>query len=109
MTNQEALLGVLDSIPFSDHAIGKALADQSLTGTETYTKEQSKAVDLAAVELLYVAYTQVDVQEGGYGLSHPDFLRKVQARLLYLATRHQLTDILQILNPKPTVRGVSPW
>jgi hypothetical protein len=109
MTTTEALKGVLDGLEFGEFALAKALADQALDGTQDYTAEQSKGVDLAAVELLFVAYSRPDVSEGGYGLNHPDFLRKIKERLLYLATRHQLQPILAQLAPKSQVKGASPW
>jgi hypothetical protein len=107
MTVKEALQGALDGLSFSDIALEKALLDQELIPADTYASANGKRIDLAAVELLLMACTQPDVQEGGYGLSHPDFLRKVQARLLYLARKHNLQPLLEQFRPKVT--GKSPW
>lgn len=109
MTNTEALESVLDGLSFSDNALEKALLDQSITALDPYTVSNGKSIDLAAVELLLVSYTKADFQEGGMQLSHPDFLRKIRERLLYLATKHNLQPILEQLNPKPKVTGRSPW
>jgi len=109
MTNKEALQATLDGIDVSALALEKALLDGNVSADSLYSAGQKKAVELCAIELLYAEFTKPDMQEGGFSVSRPDFLRKVQARLLYLARQHGRTDIVQQLETRPTVKGVSPW
>lgn len=107
MTHKEALTAVLDGVSFSANTLEKVLTDHSLTGGDTYSTAVSKTIDLCAIDLLMVAFTHPDITEGGYGLSHPDFMRKIQSRLHYLASKHGLTDILAGLEKKPTIKDAS--
>lgn len=107
MTNKDALLAVLQDVSVPALSLDKVLLDGNITGTDAYTSENAKAIDLCAIELLYGIFTSPDVMEGGYSKSNPDIYRKLQARLLYLAKKHDVTDILNQMNP--TVKGVSPW
>lgn len=108
MTNKEALQAVVDGLQFSDIAFTKALLDRDLSATAIYSSDDAKEIDLCAVELLYAAYTQADVQEGDFSYSHPDFLRKVEARLLYLAKKHGINSIVeQFEKPAPTITDAS--
>lgn len=110
MTNKEALIAVLQGLTVPDLSIEKALADQGVSGAATYASEGGKSIDLAAVEILKAGYTDPDISEGGYSISHPDFLRKIEARLLGLAKKHGLQDIIdQFVTPGPKVTGVRPW
>jgi|GEM_PF-5431050 len=109
MTNKEALAAKLQC-PVSDHTLEVALTDRGLDGSGTYAASDKKDVELAVMDVLYMIYTQPDVVEGGYQLSHPDFLRKIKERLLQLATLHGATEILDMIQEaKPTVTGKSIW
>lgn len=110
MTIKEALSAKVQC-PVSDATLEVALIDRGLTGATVYSAESHKKdVELAVMDILFMIYTQPDIVEGGYSLSHPDFLRKIEARLLHLAKANDATDILDILEkPGPTVNGRSVW
>lgn len=107
MTNKQALLSVLDGIEVSDLAANKVLLDAGLSETDDYGTGSKKAVDLCAIQLLYVLYTRPDVSEGGYTRSHPDFLRKIEARLIYLAKQHEVTEILDQFLKTPKIKNAT--
>jgi hypothetical protein len=92
-----------------DSVLELALINSEINGAVTYTKAGQDAIEICAVPLLYNLFTRVDVREGDYGISHPDFLRKVKERLLYLASKHNMTDILENLTAGPTITSKSVW
>lgn len=109
MTNKEALAAKVQC-PVNDATLEVALTDRGITGASTYTVDSKSDVELAVMDILFMIYTQPDLVEGGYSISHPDFLRKVEARLLQLATLNEATEILDILSkPGPSVTGKSVW
>jgi hypothetical protein len=105
MTNKEALLAVLQDVTVPDLTADKVLLDANITGTDIYVSGSAKQIDLCAIELLYGLYTSPDVGEGGYSVSHPDFLRKIEKRLLYLAKKHGVEDNYPL--ERPTVKDAS--
>ena len=106
MTKKEALIATCQaSVP--DGSLDLALINRGLNGTDAYTAADQKDIELATIDVLYGLLTAPDIQEGGYAISHPDFYRKIQARVLQLAQKWGVTDITNVLNP--TVKGVSPW
>lgn len=108
MTNKAALIATLQvSVP--DPSVDLALINAVIDGTATYTVAMQEQIEKTAIPLLYGLFTSPDISEGGYSISHPDFLRKVKERLLYLAKKYGMDDLISELNPKPTVTGVSPW
>lgn len=110
MTLKEAFIAELDEIAVSDATVDKTIIDQGLTAADTYegTEAQKKSIDLCMIDVLYRLYTRSDVQEGGFSKSHPDFLRKVEARLLYLARKHNVETVLSVIEKAtPTIRNAS--
>jgi hypothetical protein len=109
MTNKEALLAKLQT-PVSDASLEVALLDRGVSPSDQYGVSEIKGVELALVDLLYSLYTKPDISEGGYSVSHPDFLRKVRERILQLATKYKLNDLLeQLQDPTPTVSSKNVW
>lgn len=108
MTNKAALVAFLQvSVP--DASVDLSLVNAEIDGTATYTKAMQEQIEKAAIPLLYGLFTTPDISEGGYSINHPDFQRKIKERLLYLANKYGLEDIITLVDPKPTVRGASPW
>lgn len=108
MTIKEALAAKLQT-PISDLALEVILTDRDLDGSATYTAADKEAVELALMDALYTILTQPDIVEGGYSISHPGFLEKVKERLRQLATTNGATDVLDLIDPKPTVNSRSVW
>lgn len=109
MTNKEALLAKLQT-PVSDASLEVALLDRGVTPATTYDTTQVEGVELALVDLLYSLFTKPDISEGGYSVSHPDFLRKLRERIIQLATKYKLDDLLaQLQDPTPTVTSKPVW
>lgn len=69
MTIKEALISELDEIDISDDSINKALAKQSLVGTDTYINSlHEKGVDFAYAAILTKVLSRPSVTEGGYSI-----------------------------------------
>lgn len=108
MTIKEALAAKVQC-PVSSDTLDVVLTDRGLDGSATYTADNKADVELAVMDVLFMIYTQPDVVEGGYSLSHPQFLEKIKARLLQLATMNNATDILDIISSGPSVSSPSVW
>jgi hypothetical protein len=107
MTNKEALAAKVGS-KVTDNALTVALIDAGIDPVAEYSDLMKEDMEKGPlIDLLYQLYTQQDIQEGGFSLSHPDFLRKVRERLLYYAGLYDLADLKRKLNP--TVTGITPW
>lgn len=108
MTNKEALAAkVIATVP--DNTLEVALIDKNIDPVGVYVAANQKDIELTVVDVLYGLYTAEDVSEGGYQVSHPDFLRKIKERLLFYANKYGLTDIINAVDPKPSVTGKSVW
>lgn len=108
MTNKEALAAkLIATVP--DNTLEVALIDGEVDPAATYSKANKEAIEKVELEVLYGLFTAQDVSEGGYSVSHPDFLRKVKERIIYLAKTYGRTDILDAIDPKPTVTSKSVW
>jgi hypothetical protein len=109
MTNKEALAAKAQC-PVQDESLEVALIDRGVDPAQTYISDNQNDVELALVDLLYSIYTKPDISEGQYSLSHPDFLRKLKERILQLATKLNLTDILsQLQDATPSISSKSVW
>jgi hypothetical protein len=109
MTNKQALEAKAQC-PVSSDALEVALIDREVNPATTYDLDQQKGVELALMDLLFSFYTQPDIREGDYSVSHPDFLRKIKERVIQLATKYGATEILdQLQDAKPTITGKSVW
>lgn len=108
MTKKEALIATLD-VQVSDNSVNLALINSEIDGDAAYTKSDQEAIEKCAVPLLFSLYTRPDISEGGFSISHPDFLRKVKERLLFFATKYGMTDILNQVDPKPTITSRPVW
>lgn len=109
MTIKEAIAAKVQC-PVSDHTLEVVIIDRGLNGSATYTATDKEDVEWAVMDILFMIYTQPDIVEGGYHLSHPNFVDKIKARLVQLATALGATDVLdQVQTPAPTVTGRSVW
>lgn len=108
MTNKEALAAmIIATVP--DNTLVVALINGDVDPSGTYVKANKEDVEKVEIEVLYGLFTAPDVSEGGYSVSHPDFLRKVKERLTYLAKLYNRQDIIDAVDPKPTVTSKSVW
>lgn len=109
MTLKEALQAKAQC-PVDDSALEVALIDAGLNPSESYTSANQEDVEKALVELLFSIYTKPDISEGGFSIGHPDFMRKLKERIIQLASKYQMTDVLdQLVDPVPTVTGKNVW
>ena len=109
MTIKEAIAAKVQC-PVSNDTIDVVIIDRGLDGSATYTASDKEGVERAVIDILYMIYTQPDITEGGYHLTHSNFLEKIKARLIQLATATGATDILALVEtPAPTVTGRSVW
>jgi hypothetical protein len=85
MTKKEALIAALQ-ISVEDATLEKALIDNDVIGSETYTKSNATTIDLCAIEVLQGILSIPDVTEGGYSVKYDR--AAVQARLTYLSIKN---------------------
>lgn len=104
MTIKEALIAVL-RVNLPDNSLEKALLDQGITGSSTYTAADAKAVDYCAMDLLLGLLSEPDVSEGGYSVKYDR--AAVLNYVKSLAKKHGREDILKGL--VPTVTSKSVW
>lgn len=108
MTNREAILSVVQiKIDIDEFEIAKAAIDHDLNADDAYVKENSKSVDLVVVDLLMTLLGLSSVKEGDMTISWDT--NGIKARLLFLAKKHGLHGILDLLDPQPTVEGITGW
>lgn len=108
MTNKEALIATLQvSVP--DTSVDLQLINSEIDGAATYSVAMRELIEKACIPLLYGLFTAPDINEGGYAINHPDFLRKVKERLLYFAKKYEVEELIEELSPKSIVNGASPW
>lgn len=108
MTKKEALSATL-MVTVPDASLELALINAEINGSLTYTKADQEAIEKCAIPLLYGLFTDPDISEGDYSKSHPDFLRKIRERLLYLAKKYSVTEVLDALAATPTITSKSAW
>lgn len=70
MTNSEATIAVITIPGYSVDGVEKALLDNGLVGTDTYVIANEKAIDYAAIEVLYGMLALASVSEGGYSIGY---------------------------------------
>ena len=83
-----------------DESLEKALIDNDLVGTETYSKADAKSIDLCGAGLILFVLTSANVSEGGYSISISDREGLLKTRSLLLAkwgvpdnTAPKITDV----------------
>lgn len=108
MTNKQALAAKV-ACPVPDETLEVALIDNEVNGATTYSFAEKENIEWATISVLKTIVTQPDIVEGGYSLSHPDWLAKVKERLSQLATDLGDTDTLAMLDETPTVKGKTVW
>lgn len=104
MTVKEALTAVV-SLPVDDSILEKAITDNDMAGTTTYTKSLSTQVDSAAVDVLFAMWSIPNVSEGGFSLSYDR--NAIEAKLSVLADKCGRTDVISAMNP--TISSKSAW
>lgn len=104
MTVREALINIV-STPVNDGTIDLVLINSDLIGTEQYSKALSESIEKAAIEVLQASVSAPDISEGGYSIRYDR--NAIQSRLLFLARKHNRTDILKELTP--TISSPSVW
>lgn len=107
MTIKEAVLSVIQIKDVSDAELEKALIDRELDGNSEYKKENADNVDLVAVDMLVTLLGLSSVKEGDMSVSWNT--EGIKTRLLFLAKKHNLHEILDLIDPKPTIEAVRLW
>lgn len=104
MNLKEALQAVIQDT-VSDNLLEKALLDYELTSTDTYDADKSAGVDLAAIDVIQGLLSAPNVSEGGYSVTRN--YAALNAKLLFLARKHGVLDVLE--QQAPSVKGVRRW
>jgi len=103
MTNKQALIAVL-RINVPDDTLEKALLDHDVDGAANYTKDNATNIDLCAIDVFAGLLAEPDVTEGGYSVKYDR--KAVQERLVLLAKKHNVTEILNQYKPSVKCRPV---
>lgn len=106
MTKKEALKSVIN-FPLPDNTLDKALIDADVTGSDTYTKTDSKAIDLCAAGLLLFLITSSDLKEGDFSRTLPSE-GKLKTAYTLLVNKWGEPNLL-ISTDQPTITGIQPW
>jgi hypothetical protein len=101
MTKKEALIAVI-RVNVPDNTIEKAMIDNDVTGSQTYSKSSEKEIDICAIAILKGLLSEPDVTEGGYSIRYDR--AAVEKQIGYLSEKHGLTD-----TAAPTVTGRTVW
>jgi len=103
MTNKAALISEL---PFEvdDNMIEKSLIDNSVDGNATYAVDNAESIDMCVVKLLQRLLSEPDITEGGYSIKFDR--NAAEKRLLYLAKKYGLSDVVSDLTPTITSKRV---
>lgn len=98
MTIKEALTCTVN-FPLPANRIEKALIDAELTGTDSYSKEHERSVDLCMSGLLFTLLTSADIAEDDVSVKLPsrDVLLAVYSALM---KKWGLKDELAVAQPK---------
>lgn len=102
MTIKEATIAALQVSGYSDSAIEKALLDNGLNGSDSYSSGNSKDVDLIAIEVLQGMLSVASVTEGGFSVSYS--IIGIKNRLAYLSAKNGISDVT-----KPSISSPKVW
>ena len=86
MTNLEALQSIIGiNYPLDANVFSKALIDQGLTESDTYSGGNVKSIDLAYAGVLQTIIVSPDIKEGGYSVTQADRNALIKLRSSILA------------------------
>lgn len=109
MTNKEALAAKL-LVPVPDNALEVAMIDRGVASLNTYSTTEQEGVEKALMDILFSIFTNPDIVEGGYQVTHADFFNKIKERLTQLATKYGDEEILdQVQGAVPTITSKAVW
>ncbi len=107
MNLKEALISAVN-VPAADSVLEKALIDNDLNGTDSYTKDSAGAIDKIAIDVLLAAWVTPDVSEGSYSVKYDR--NAIKSRLLFLAKKHDRQDVIDACgDPVPTISSPNVW
>lgn len=104
MTKKDALNAVVSLPDVSDMELEKALLDNDVTDGD-YTKSDEKAIDMAAIDILTNRWNIASQTEGGLSISYS--VDGLKAKLLALANKHGLTDLIAQFSGQPRIIDVT--
>jgi hypothetical protein len=105
MTTLEALQSQIEYT--NANLMTKALVDQGIAGTETYSATYTRAVDLACADICQYLLSHPDLSEGGLSVSYDKTaLAALRDRLL---AKHGVTTGRPTIQAAKTSTGVDLW
>jgi hypothetical protein len=105
MTKNDALLAVV-GMEYSLPVAEKAFLDRDILGTDDYSLDDVKEIDLIAIDILQILLITPSFTEGGMTVKY-DY-KAIQARLSYLTGKYP-EDVPVVPKTIPKIRGVSVW
>lgn len=112
MNTREAFLriiqvGTVDDMTADLALMSAKVSPDTVVTAENYTELEPK-LELAAIPVLQSLLSVSSTSEGGFSISTN--LNGIKERLLFLATKHGLTDIVSQLKPSvPIIKARNLW
>lgn len=107
MTKREALIANM-AITVNSNLIDLALINADISGAADYTKEDFESLEKVELEILHKILITPDISEGDLSIKYDR--GAIRSRILFLASKYKMEDILSIIEPpKPTIDSPSIW
>ena len=106
MTTLEALKATIEFSYTNDNLFTKVLADNGLAGTETYSTDYERLVDLACADVYLYLASHPDYKEGGQSVTYSKKALLNARKLLY---RKYGIDPPELTNKPATINGERIW
>lgn len=105
MTNKEAFRSVIQIASVDDNTLDLGLIEAGIDGASTFEAGTLKDLELAAVPVLQSLMAITSNSEGGFSQS----MNKdaINARLLFIAKKYGIKDLLGQLSDVPIIKDAS--
>lgn len=107
MTKKVAFASVLQVSGIDANTIEMALLEAGINQDANFSKGDLKELELAAIPVLQSMMSTSSQSEGSFSIS---FDREgIKQRLLFLAHKHNLTDVISSVSGSPKIRAINMW
>lgn len=105
MTNKEAFRSVIQIASVDDNTLDLGLIEAGIDASATFEAGKLKDLEIAAVPVLQSLMAITSNSEGGFSQS----MNKdaINARLLFIAKKNGLTDLLSQVSDVPVIKDIS--
>lgn len=107
MTNKEAFSVVIQIASINDNTLALGLIEAGIEQDATFVKGDLAKLEIAAIPILQGLMSITALSEGGFSQSiNKDAIKE---RLLFLAKKHGLDDVLNNLSDVPKIQSIDAW